>query len=197
MTAYLVDRVIVHDAERYGEYAKAAGAAIAKANPVGLARGKHHQIMEGPTKYNRYVVAMFDSLEEGVAAFTSPEYEEVAKIRRGGAGTNEAIVVEGVAEPGDDVQALWIAYSHVTNPDQYQKYLDAVAKLPPNPTTVLARGGRYQILEGDFEANRFVVVGWPSFEQAVEFFHSPGYQAAAAFRRDGGGDVGLAIVERE
>jgi len=48
---------------------------------------------------------------------------------------------------------------------------------------VLARGGRYQTLEGPEKFNRFVVIEFPTFEQGVACFNSPEYKEAAAFRR--------------
>ena len=37
----------------------------------------------------------------------------------------------------------------------------------------LARGGRFQIMEGPNEFNRFVVIEFPTFELGVECFQSP------------------------
>ena len=60
---------------------------------------------------------------------------------------------------------------------------------------ILARGGRYQIMEGPEDFHRFVVIEFPTLEQAVACFESPEYQEAAAFRRAGGGIVENVIVE--
>jgi uncharacterized protein (DUF1330 family) len=40
-------------------------------------------------------VIEFPTFEQGVACFTSPEYNEAAKFRRGGAGEVETIMVDG------------------------------------------------------------------------------------------------------
>ena len=56
-------------------------------------------------------------------------------------------------------------------------------------------GRRYQIMEGPEDFHRFVVIEFPTLEQAVACFESPEYQAAAAFRRNGGGTVENVIVE--
>jgi len=60
---------------------------------------------------------------------------------------------------------------------------------------VLARGGRFQIMEGPEKFARHVVIEFPTFEQAVACFNSPEYQAAAAFRRNGAGEVENVIVD--
>ena len=60
---------------------------------------------------------------------------------------------------------------------------------------VLARGGRHQIMEGPQKFHRFVVVEFPTFEQAVACFTSDEYDRAAAFRRSGAGEVETIIVD--
>ena len=94
--------------------------------------------------------------------------------------------------------AYWLARANITDPVAYKKYTDRVPGiLKLYGGTVLARGGRYRILEGPETFHRFVVIEFPTLEQAVACFESPEYQAAAAFRRDGGGTVELAIVESD
>jgi len=51
---------------------------------------------------------------------------------------------------------------------------------------ILARGGRYRIMEGPESFQRFVVIEFPTFEEAVACFESPEYQEASVFRRAGG-----------
>ena len=60
-------------------------AIIAKFGGKVLARGGRFQIMEGPDKFHRFIVIEFPTLEQGVACFTSPEYDKAAAFRRGGA----------------------------------------------------------------------------------------------------------------
>jgi uncharacterized protein (DUF1330 family) len=60
---------------------------------------------------------------------------------------------------------------------------------------VLARGGRFQIMEGPEKFHRFVVIEFPTFEQGVACFESPEYKAAAAFRRNGAGEVETFMVD--
>ena len=60
---------------------------------------------------------------------------------------------------------------------------------------MLARGGRHQIMEGPQKFHRFVVVEFPTFEQAVACFTSDEYDRAAAFRRSGAGEVETIIVD--
>jgi uncharacterized protein (DUF1330 family) len=92
--------------------------------------------------------------------------------------------------------AYWIAHAHVTDPVQYKRYADLVPPIIDQyGGTILARGGRFQVNEGPDAFERHVVIEFPTLEQAVACFRSPEYQAAAAFRRDGGGVVHNVIVE--
>jgi uncharacterized protein (DUF1330 family) len=92
--------------------------------------------------------------------------------------------------------AYWVARSKINDPAAYKKYTDRVpAILARYGAKVLARGGRFKILEGPETFQRFVVVEFPSLEQAVACHASAEYQEAAAFRKDGAGQVELVIVE--
>jgi uncharacterized protein (DUF1330 family) len=46
----------------------------------------------------------------------------------------------------------------------------------------LARGGRVEVLEGDWAPNRLVVLEFDSFEQAKRWYESDEYQDLAAIR---------------
>lgn len=92
--------------------------------------------------------------------------------------------------------AYWVARSRVVDPVEYKKYTDHVPEiLDKYQGTVLARGGRYQIMEGPDKFHRFVVIEFPTLEDAVRCFNSPEYREAAAFRRNGAGEVENVIVE--
>jgi uncharacterized protein (DUF1330 family) len=92
--------------------------------------------------------------------------------------------------------AYWMARSRIDDPVEYKKYTDPLPALFARyGAKVLARGGRYQVMEGPHKFHRFVVVEFPSFEQAVACFNSPEYTAAAAHRRNGAGEAEITIVE--
>ena len=84
----------------------------------------------------------------------------------------------------------------VFDPAEYKKYADLVppilAKFGGKP---LARGGRFQIMEGPEDFQRFVVIEFPTFEQGVARFSSEEYQTPQQFRRNGGGVVEIVMLE--
>jgi uncharacterized protein (DUF1330 family) len=96
MPAYWVARSKVNDPVEYKKYTDLVPGIIAKFGGKVLARGGHFQIMEGPDKFQRFIVIEFPTLEQGVACFTSPDYDRAAAFRRGGAGEVETIMVEGI-----------------------------------------------------------------------------------------------------
>jgi uncharacterized protein (DUF1330 family) len=92
--------------------------------------------------------------------------------------------------------AYWLARSKINDPVEYKKYTDQVpAIVKKYGGKVLARGGRYQIMEGPEDFHRFVVIEFPDLETAKACFESPEYVEAAAYRRSGAGVVENVIVE--
>jgi uncharacterized protein (DUF1330 family) len=92
--------------------------------------------------------------------------------------------------------AYWISRCIINDPVAYKRYTDQVPGIIAKYNAkVLARGGKYQIMEGPETFHRFVVLEFPTMEAAVACFQSPEYAAAASHRRHGGGIVENVIVE--
>jgi uncharacterized protein (DUF1330 family) len=94
------------------------------------------------------------------------------------------------------MSAYWVARSRIIDPIDYKKYTDLVPDIVArHGGKVLARGGRFQIMEGPHHFHRFVVIEFPTFAAGVGCFTSVDYDRAAAFRRSGAGQVETVIVE--
>jgi len=93
--------------------------------------------------------------------------------------------------------AYWVARAKINDPVEYKKSTDEVpALIAKYGGRVLARGGKYQIMEGPEKFHRFVVIEFPSFEDGVKCFQSDAYNAAAAYRRKNGvGEVETIMVD--
>ena len=66
--------------------------------------------------------------------------------------------------------AYWVARSRIIDPAAYKKYTDRIpAIFAKYGGRVLARGGRFQIMEGPEKFHRFVVVEFDTLEQAIEW----------------------------
>lgn len=99
MTALWIAHVNVTDADAYGNYAKAAGPAIAAHGGVFLARGGRYQQMEGNDR-PRNVVARFPSFEAAVDCYNSPEYQAALEFARG-ASERDLVIVEETPPPSE------------------------------------------------------------------------------------------------
>lgn len=87
-----------------------------------------------------------------------------------------------------------IARVDVTNPDAYARYAAAATKaIDDHGGKRLARGGRYEALEGKARA-RNVVLEFESYDAAHRYFHSAQYQAARALR-EGAAEIEVVLVE--
>ncbi len=92
--------------------------------------------------------------------------------------------------------AYWVARAKINDPVEYKKYTDLVPDiLKKFGGKVLARGGKYRILEGPETFERHIVVEFPSLEKALACHKSPEYQEARKYRLNGVGHNELVIVE--
>jgi uncharacterized protein (DUF1330 family) len=85
MTAYVVAHVNVTDKERYAEYVKQTPAVVASFGGRFIVRGGETVTIEGPEVDERVVVLEFANMDQAVACFRSPAYEEAKKFRLGAA----------------------------------------------------------------------------------------------------------------
>jgi len=94
MKADWIAHVTVSSPDQYRYYAEAAPEAFRKYKARFLARGGRSEQLEGDGR-PRNVVVEFDSFEDAVACYNSPEYQ-AAKAKRQGAGEADIVIVEGV-----------------------------------------------------------------------------------------------------
>ena len=92
--------------------------------------------------------------------------------------------------------AYWIARAKINDPVAYKRYTHQVPEIIARyGGKVLARGGKYQIMEGPETFHRFVVIEFPTMEDGVSCFQSKEYNDAARHRRENGaGEVETVIV---
>lgn len=91
--------------------------------------------------------------------------------------------------------AYLIAQVDVTDPAQYEQYRTLSSRaIEAHGAEVLVRGGAIDVLEGDFDPGRVVVLKFPSAADARRFYESPEYTAARA-ARDGAAVMHMFVVE--
>ena len=81
------------------------------------------------------------------------------------------------------MSAYVIADITVNDPERYEEY----KKLAPPAIAAyggkyLARGGKSEILEGNWEPDRIIILEFESLETAKKFINSPEYSEARALR---------------
>ena len=94
---YWIGRVEVSDTEKYKDYVAANAIAFRKYGGRFLVRGGRFESMEG-TARSRNVVIEFESYDQALACYRSPEYQAALAIRLPIA-IGDLIVVEGYDPP--------------------------------------------------------------------------------------------------
>ena len=78
-----------------------------------------------------------------------------------------------------------IAQIEVNNPENYKEYLakvsDIVAKFGGE---LLVRGGEFSHVEGEWKNSRNIVIKFPSYERALEWYNSEEYKPIRQIRLD-------------
>jgi uncharacterized protein (DUF1330 family) len=79
--------------------------------------------------------------------------------------------------------AYFILDTKIHDPAGYAHYVEAGSpSVQQYGGKYIARGAKVEVLEGDWQPNRIVMIEFPSFDQAKCWYNSPEYQAALAGR---------------
>jgi uncharacterized protein (DUF1330 family) len=92
--AYWIARVDVRDPEIYKQYVETAKPAFERYKAKFLARGGRTEALQGEARA-RNVLIEFESMDDALACWNSPEYTKARDIR-GPVSTGEFVLVEGV-----------------------------------------------------------------------------------------------------
>ena len=88
-----------------------------------------------------------------------------------------------------------IANVQVTNPVQYEEYKKwSTAAMQATGAEVCVRGGRSEVLEGDWTPDRLVVLKFATYEAAKAFYEAPEYLKAREARA-GAAIMRMVVVE--
>jgi uncharacterized protein (DUF1330 family) len=94
------------------------------------------------------------------------------------------------------MSAYWIGHAQMTDVQGYARYAQLAAPaFAQHPHSVLARGGRFEALEGDRPFDRHVILEFPSMQAALNCYRSIQYQRAAAVRQAASERCELILVE--
>ncbi|MEJ8812384.1 DUF1330 domain-containing protein [Variovorax ureilyticus] len=91
--------------------------------------------------------------------------------------------------------AYIIANVQVTDPTQYEEYKKWSSEaMKVHGAEVCVRGGKVEVLEGDWHPERIVILKFPDVEAAKKFNSSPEYSKARASRQ-GAAIMRMIVVE--
>lgn len=80
--------------------------------------------------------------------------------------------------------AYLIADVDVTDPDLYELYKkDLPATLEPYGARYVVRGGATEVLEGDWNPKRLVIIEFPDMARLKAWYQSPAYRPLIALRQ--------------
>ena len=76
-----------------------------------------------------------------------------------------------------------IAQLKVTNPENYKAYVTQVSEVVKKyGGEYLVRNGQYQVVEGEDNFPRIVIIKFPSYAKALEWYHSDDYKPVKDIR---------------
>ena len=82
----------------------------------------------------------------------------------------------------------------VTNPDPYKEYIQKVKPIAEKfGGEYVVRGGNNQVVEGSWQYSRNVVIKFPSYEKALEWYNSKEYQPIKQIRIDNAKSNGIIL----
>jgi uncharacterized protein (DUF1330 family) len=84
----------------------------------------------------------------------------------------------------ENIMAAYIIVDvEVTDPEEYRTYAQqTLATIEKYGGKFIVRGGQTETLEGDWKPGRFVMLEFPSVEQASTWYSSPEYTAIIGIR---------------
>ena len=92
--------------------------------------------------------------------------------------------------------AYLVVESNITDAEAFKHYMAAAPEVVKAfGGQYLVRGGRMQVLEGDWVPPRLSVLRYPSFEQAQAMYDSPGYVHARSLRQGATACFNMVLVE--
>ena len=78
-----------------------------------------------------------------------------------------------------------IAQIKVTNQEKYKEYVEKVTSIVEKfDGEYLIRNGEHQVVEGESNFPRIVLLKFPSYERAIEWYNSKEYEPVKKIRMD-------------
>ena len=83
------------------------------------------------------------------------------------------------------MSAYAILQMNITNQEKYKEYLDQVTTIvKKHQGDYIVRGGKSEVVLGKWDYQRTVVVKFPSYEAAIQWYNSEDYAPIKKIRED-------------
>ena len=93
------------------------------------------------------------------------------------------------------MSAYILVQINITNKDEYKKYLKQVTPIADKyGGEYIIRGGNSKVLLGSWDYERTVVIKFPSYDIAIEWYNSEEYRPVRKIREDNS-NANLIIIE--
>ena len=87
-----------------------------------------------------------------------------------------------------------ITQIEVTNPEDYKQYLAKVTDIVKKfGGEYLVRGGEFKCFEGEWKYPRTVVIKFPSYEKALEWYNSDEYKPVKEIRLNNAEGINIIV----
>jgi uncharacterized protein (DUF1330 family) len=94
------------------------------------------------------------------------------------------------------MSAYLLANVDVSDPEAYKEYAELnTALVQKHGGRFVVRGGKVEVLEGDWTTHRVVLIEFPDGESARAWYNDPEYQAIKPIRRRNSRSGMLAFIE--
>jgi len=92
MACYLIAQIDVHDREGYQKYLNGFNEVFKDYKGIIMAADENPTVLEGEWQYPRTVLMRFSDVEEAMRWYRSPQYQELAEVRRRASDSNIVLV---------------------------------------------------------------------------------------------------------
>ena len=92
--------------------------------------------------------------------------------------------------------AYLVVTMHITDPEQYKQYMaEAPAAVKAAGGEYIVRGGRSEVLEGDWQPHRVALLRFPSYDAAKNFYENGPYSQVRKLREGATEYFNMVLVE--
>ena len=189
--SYGFAEIAVTDPEAYKDYIARSGPAVAAAGGRFLVRGGDPRVVEGGRSAARIILVEFDAPDGADRFYQSPPYQDALPYRLRTASSHYYFLQGSGVADADRVPAASDQPRGYVFAEVYPQDLERYMEYPKLSTPIAARfGGRFivrggapRVAEGDRSPQRIVIAEFPTARAAHDFYWSPEYQEALAYRQ--------------